>query len=133
MGLFDKYGHGGLPYEHIPDELTDPRDLLKKLASSDLLHKSREAKKGEKESAKGSPDSDNSEQIKLLLDLAKHLINGTLPPEIEKGSEFYQLLEGLAKQIKMVSGSDLELSTEEFSKKYGVDLGKIEEISNDKD
>jgi hypothetical protein len=115
------------PYEHIPEGLPDPvKDILQKVPPHKLLEA---VKNRKKEAETESAGSDDFERIALLLDLAKHLINGTLPSPIEKGSEFYQLLEEIAKQAGMVPGSDLQLSPEEFAKKHGVDLGKTVETT----
>ena len=43
------------------------------------------------------PETDPSEMAELIR-LAKLLVEGKLPPEIKEGSEFYELLQEIAKQ-----------------------------------
>jgi hypothetical protein len=128
--MFKKPTFGEMPYEHIPAGIPNPgKDIAKNFPQHKLLEalKKREKESGKNDKAEFSEDADETE---ILTNLAKALVEGNLPPEIEPGSEFYQLLQEIAKKyLGMSPITDSFLSKEDFEKKHDVDLGEVEEIN----
>jgi hypothetical protein len=93
--MFDTHNSfGESKYEHIPEGSPNPiKEIVKKLPPSKLI-KNIKAKEAKEE----HQSETDTEQSAELIRLAKLLVEGNLPPEIQEGSEFYQLLEEIAKQ-----------------------------------
>jgi hypothetical protein len=97
---------GECPYEHIPDGLQNPRDILRKTSALEIINAIEKRKKEEAESDNSDDevpsseydDADELETFVIFSKLAEDYVNGTLPPEIKPGSDFYMLIEAFVKE-----------------------------------